>query len=142
MKLSMAQRNAQLAAIKAGLDGGEIRIFSGPIPDNAEDAVGGATLLVIIKNGGAGLTFAAPADGVMLKAAGENWTGTNVATGTASFYRFVVSADDNSASASALRLQGTVGLAGADMNLTYVALVSGAAAPPITYYNVGSPEGM
>ncbi|ADU36227.1 hypothetical protein [Variovorax paradoxus] len=142
MKLSIAQRNSMLAKLKADLDGGEIRIYAGAIPDDAEDAIGGATLLVTIKNGGSGLTFAAPSDGVMLKAAGETWSGTSVATGTASFYRHVLSADDGSASASALRLQGSVGLAGADMNLTSVALVSGVTAPPITYYNVGSPKGM
>lgn len=140
MKLSTGLRNALLSggSLKATLDGGEIRIYSGTVPADADAAIGGATLLVTIKNGGSGITFATASGGVMQKAGGETWSGTNAATGTASFYRHVLSADDGSSSTSAVRIQGTVAVAGADMNLTSVALSSGAT-QTLNFYSIAMP---
>lgn len=126
-------------SLKSLLDGGEIRFYAGTVPANADAAIGGATLLCTIKNGGSGINFAsAAAGGVLQKASGETWGGTNVASGTATFYRHVKSDDDGSASTTAVRLQGSLGLAGADINLTSVALVSGAP-QTLNYYSVGLP---
>ncbi len=142
MKLSTGTRNGLLSggSLKSLLDGGEIRVYAGTVPAGADDAIGGATLLCTIKNGGAGITFATAAGGVMQKASGETWSGVNAATGVATFYRHVLSADDGSASTSAVRVQGTTGVAGADMNLSSVSLTSGAT-QSLNFYSIAMPAG-
>lgn len=143
MKISTGLRNALLSggSLKATLAGGEIRIYSGTVPADADASIGSATLLVTIKNGGSGINFAASAAaGVLNKASGETWSGTNAATGTASFFRHVLSADDGSASTTASRIQGTAAVAGADLNLTSVSLTSGAT-QTIDFYSVALPAG-
>ena len=49
-----------------------------------------------------------------------------MAGGTATYYRFVANGDTGVASTTEKRLQGTVGTVGADLNMTSVALTSGA----------------
>lgn len=71
----------------------------------------------------AALRFGPPTIGV-INIAGGVWSGVNVATGVASFFRFVRPDDQgNSAGGStALRLQGTISTSGADMNLSNTTL--------------------
>lgn len=144
MKLSTGLRNAILSgsSIKAALDGGEIRIYSGQEPTTADAAIDSAanTLLCTIRSANNGtLTFGSAAGGVMLKAANEVWSGVNAASGTATFYRHVAAGDTPStASTTAPRIQGTVGLAGADLNLTSTGLVA-QATQALNYYSVGVP---
>lgn len=130
IKLSTGLVNAMLSSgsLKSIFDpGSEIRIYDGPVPADADAAIGGATLLVTIKNGSSGITFeATPSGGILEKNASETWGGTNVATGSPSFYRHVLTADDGALSTTAPRYQGTVAVAGADMNLTNSMLTSGA----------------
>lgn len=130
IKLSTGLRNSLLsgASLKATFDvGSEIRIYAGTEPASANDSIGSATLLVKIKNGSNGITFdSAASDGVLVKNPGETWGGNVVATGTATFYRHVLTADADDASTSAPRYQGSVAAAGADMNLSSSALVTGA----------------
>lgn len=112
--------------IKETLDGGEFRLYSGIEPAAADDSIGGATLLCTIKNGASTITFDSSTPGVLTKPAGETWQANNVASGTATWFRLVKPADTGAASTSAVRLQGRVGVIGADLNLADVALVSGA----------------
>lgn len=143
MKVSTGLRNALLAtsSIKTALDGGEIRIYAGTVPADADAAIGGATLLVTILSGGSGINFdSTAAAGVLAKDPAETWSAVNVATGTATFYRHVLNADTGASSTSALRLQGTCAVAGADLNLTSVALTSGAT-QTIDFYSVAMPAG-
>ncbi|RST54105.1 hypothetical protein [Variovorax sp. DXTD-1] len=130
IKLSTGLVDAMLVSnsLKAIFDAGsEIRIFAGPVPLDADAATTGATLLVTIKNGSSGITFeATPSGGILEKNPSETWGGTNVATGTPTFYRHVLTADANDASSTAPRYQGTVAVAGADMNLTNSTLTLGA----------------
>lgn len=130
IKLSTGLVNALLVSgsLKSIFDAGsEIRVYGGTVPADADAAIGGATLLVVIKNGVSGITFeATPDNGILQKNASETWGGTNVATGTPTFYRHVLTADDGTLSTSAPRYQGTVAVAGADMNLTNSTLTSGA----------------
>jgi len=77
--------------LKTALDGGFIRIFSGAIPDSADDSETGTLLCIISQSSsGAGLSFAATAaNGMLVKESAETWTGVNVAAGEATYYRFV-----------------------------------------------------
>ncbi|MGA0610105.1 hypothetical protein [Caldimonas sp. KR1-144] len=144
MKTSTGLRNAMLASgsLKSLLDNGVLRIYGGSVPSTADEAIGGATLLCeITEDGlGGGLDFAAAAvGGVLAKLAGQVWAGTPVATGTATFFRFVQTGDTGAVSTTAPRLQGTCGTAGADLNMTSTALVSGTPLPPVDFFNVALP---
>ena len=111
-------------ALEAG--GMELRIYAGTLPADADAAIGGATLLVTIKNGASALTWDNPAGGTISKPADETWSGTAVATNTATFGRFVVASDTGTLSTTAVRIQGDVATIGAFINLDNVAMVSGA----------------
>lgn len=142
IKASTGLRNRLLSggSLKSGFDAGsEIRIYAGTEPATADAAIGGATLLCTIKNGVSGITFdAAAAAGLLPKNPAETWSGVNAATGTPSFYRHVLTADDGTLSTSALRYQGSVGVVGADMNLTASTLTSGAT-QTLDYHAVALP---
>ena len=134
IKMSTGLRNEMLSgdSLKAIFDAGsEIRIYSGAIPPSADNSIGAATLLCTIKNGASGITFdTAAVNGILVKNPSETWQGTVVpAAGAgmnATFYRHVLTADDNAVSATAPRYQGTVAVVGADMNLTNTLLVASA----------------
>lgn len=131
IKMSTGLRNQMLSgdSLKAIFDAGsEIRIYGGAVPSSANDGVGSATLLCAIKKDGTdGITFDAAATGAILqKNPSEIWEGDNVATGTATFYRHVLTADDDTLSNTAPRYQGVVAVVGGDMSLTNVNLVNGA----------------
>ena len=111
-------------ALEAG--GMELRIYAGTLPADADAAIGGATLLVTIKNGASALTWDNPAGGIISKPAGETWSGAAVATNTATFGRFVVASDTGTLSTTAVRIQGDVATIGAFINQDNAAMVSGA----------------
>ena len=115
-------------SFKDAMSGGSIRLFAGPAPVDADAAETGTLLCVITNNGTAtGITFAPSATaGVLPKASGETWLGTNLASGTVTHYRLVAPGDTGTASITEARQQGTVGLIGADMNISNVLLTSGA----------------
>lgn len=76
-----------------------------------------------------GLRFDLSVAGVMTKLATQTWSGLNVATNTAGWFRQYGSVADASALDSAgvtLRVDGTVATSGADMNLNSTAFTSGA----------------
>ena len=120
------------AILEAG-DGGCINVYAAPsAPATADDAVTGTLLWTITKGGaatgtaGSTLEFEASAvDGVLSKAA-DVWAGVVATTGTAKYYRHVATGDDGTLSTTQPRIQGTVGIAGADMNLSSISLTSGA----------------
>jgi len=139
---STGLRNKMLdtGSLKTIMAAGLIKIYSGAVPATADAAVTG-TLLCTISIGGAGtgINFeAAAVSGVLAKATAETWSGTNAATGTASYYRHVAAADDGTLSTTQARLQGTVSTVGADMNLSSVSLVA-AASQAIDFYSVTLP---
>lgn len=145
LKLSTGLRNGMLVtgSFKSLIDGGLIKIYSGTPPATADDAIGSATLLTTISVGGTGtgITFDSAgtvANGTLQKNASETWQGTNAASGTASFFRHVASGDDGTASTTQVRMQGTVDVAGADLNLTNPSLVSGAV-QTVDYYSFNLP---
>ncbi len=128
--------------LKAILAGGFVKLYAGPVPADADAALaGGNTLLctVSVNSSGTGLTFdPAAVNGVIVKNVSEVWSGVNAASGTATFYRHVTPSDTGALSTTEARLQGTVGLAGADMNISNNVLVA-AATQALDYYAVAMP---
>lgn len=128
---SSALRAAMMAtgSFKSQMDGSFIDVYAGAIPANADAAIGGATLLLTISvaSGATGITFDTSAPGgVLAKNTSEVWSGVVSTAGTASFFRLRKTGDTGASSTTSLRLQGSVGVAGADMNLTSNVLANGA----------------
>lgn len=129
-------------SLKSILALGFIKLYAGTMPATADEAVpGGATLLctISVNSTGTGISFdAAAVGGTISKAPGEVWSGVNAAGGTAAWYRHVAVGDDGTLSTTQARLQGTIGTAGAELNLSSVNLSNGAT-QTIDYYSVTQP---
>lgn len=144
LKFSTGLRQAILASnpLREVLANGEIRIYSGPEPASVDSAISGSNLLLVTirtdANGGLNFETDAPG-GTLLKDLDEVWQGTVVANGVATFYRHVLAADTGAASTSSPRIQGTVGFAGTDMQLSNTNLVIGAI-QKMEAYSVTLPE--
>jgi len=137
--ISSGLQDALLTALAGQLNGGKLQIYSGPVPADRDAAIGTATLLREV-GVSTGLNFeATPTNGMIVKSTSENWSAANVATGTATFYRFVGQADDGTASTSQIRMQGSVGLLDADLILGSTSLVIGVTDPPIGIFMIGLP---
>ena len=145
MKYSTGLRNHLLSSgsLRAALNSGFINIYSGTAPASANDAVpGGATLLVTISADGAGggLTFESAAAAALLqKSSSQVWKGTVANAGLATWFRFVTASDTGAESTSELRVQGTVGVAGTDMQITNPNLAA-SAEQKVDYFSVFQPE--
>jgi len=142
VKASTGLRNGLMVegSFKSLMDSSFLKIYAGAEPASA-DAPPGVLLCTMTNNsdGTTPLTFAPSAnDGVLQKNAAESWAGAITATGTASHYRLELAADDQLQSDTHKRVQGTIGTAGADMNLTSVALVLGGS-QNIDYYSIVLP---
>lgn len=116
LHLTTQLANALLAtgSLKSLLDGGKIYIYSGPVPETADEAVDASSVLLdtVTAEAGAGVTFdGAPANGVLKKTAAEVWSGIAGDSGDASFFRLCVGADNGSGVSGAgnYRVQGTIG---------------------------------
>lgn len=106
-----------------------IDVYSGSRPESPDVAATGTKLYTLsASGGGGGLHLAAAAAGkAIAKAAAEIWQGVGLANGTAGYYRLRTGADTGGTdSTTAVRLDGTVGTSGADMNLTSVSVAVGA----------------
>jgi hypothetical protein len=105
--------------LKTLFDGGFIKVYSGTVPANADAATTGATELVMYTvddDGTTGLDLdTAAASGAIAKAPAQTWSGTAGASGTATFWRYEQTGDTGNASTTELRIQGTIGGAGADL---------------------------
>lgn len=115
----LANHLATGGSLKSAVDGKVIRVYAGPVPASADAAIDPAahTLLCTLSkdDGGDGLTMDGEAvGGVIGKSRTEAWLGTNTDSGVAAFFRFTATDDDGAASVTAIRIQGTVGLANAD----------------------------
>jgi hypothetical protein len=142
-KFSTGLRNGMLAtdSFKNLMDGSFLNIYSGTVPASADDALGSAVLLCTITesdDGTTGLTFGTPVNGVIPKTTSEVWEGTNVASGTASFWRLETSSDTGASSTTEHRVQGTIGSVGTDMLASNNALTEDEVFP-LNYFNVALP---
>lgn len=99
-------------------------------PTTASAATTGSVVLCTVANAGAEVNMdTAAVDGVLGKDTGETWSGTNAFTGTATFYRFQDSGDDNgvdNGDGTRPRIQGTIGTGGTDLVVGSVSLTAAA----------------
>lgn len=106
---------------------GFVEVWSGTPPADADQSTAGCTLLCRYSNNNTatGLTFASTAaGGAITKNLSETWSKAAAGTGSATFWRLVAPGDTQALSTTEPRIQGTIGLAGADLNvgsLSYVA---------------------
>ncbi|CAG36727.1 hypothetical protein [Desulfotalea psychrophila] len=136
---------AELIAFAARFAGGVLHIYSGTQPASADDAEAGTLLGIITVDGLAhtpgevtnGLNFGSPVDGVISPAEGEEWKGTWVATGEATWFRFYDKDEITDASDVAVRWDGSVGVADADLLLENVTVDMGQSI--IVTLNVNNP---
>lgn len=116
------------------LRNGILEIYSGTPTD--ADAAESGTMLCRISVASGTITPDSPANGLnfdedaiasgVIAKNSDVWSGVNAATGTAASYRFYANDYGTGASTTAIRLQGTVGTSGADLNLTSVSLTADA----------------
>lgn len=108
---------------------GVIDIYSGTQPVTADSAATGTLLGTVTLASGAftpgtatnGLTFAAAANGAVSKSG--TWSFNGVAAGTAGWFRLRGNAaDDGLASTVLPRLDGSIAVSGADMNLSNISI--------------------
>ena len=144
IKTSTGLRNRMLDAgsLKSRLALGFLKIYSGAEPGTADAAATGTLLSTISVSGaGTGLSLDTTAAAGVLAKSSQVWSGPIVATGVATYYRFCAAGDTGASSGTEERIQGSVGQAGADLNLSSVSLTANAAASAqtINYYVVALP---
>ena len=146
LKLSTGLRDslAVTGSLRAAINGGFINVYSGIPPLTADAALGSEgtnTLLVTISDnsGVGGLTFeATPSAGIIEKTIAQVWSGAVASSGTATFFRWVLTGDTGAGSTSAVRMQGLVANLNAELNLANTTLVI-AATQPINHFFVAIP---
>lgn len=132
--------------LKTSLDDGYIKVYSGTVPADADAALGAAVLLNTYSDNdaaagsGNGLDLdTAPSAGAISKAPAQVWKGTAVASGTASFWRYIQLGDTGASSTTEQRIQGTIGGAGADLFVQSTSFTS-ATEYTIDYFSVAIPS--
>lgn len=144
LRQSTGLRNKMMVtgSLRTTMNGGKILIYGGVVPATADDAItGSSTLLttITVSAGATGITFEAVAnDGILEKTAAEVWSGVNVASGSATFYRHVAAGDTAVLSTTEARIQGNVAVFGSELNLTSTTLASGAT-QTLDFYTVALP---
>ena len=144
LKLSTGLRNKMLdtGSFKATMDTCVLKLYGGTEPATADADCTASTLLCTIYNGNDGattLTFAASAAaGEITKTTSETWAGTNALSGTASFYRLELGADDQALSTTQVRVQGSIGTSGQELNLTSTVLTQNSI-QNIDFYSIALP---
>lgn len=148
LRLSTGLRNALMGTDGKGfgevMNGGFIHIYTGAQPLSADYVETGTKLAIISSTSGTrpedGVTFGATASGV-LTIGSTPWTGVILATGVAGWFRFCASSGTGGyvgTSGTAIRFDGAVGIAGADLNLTHTSLTE-AATITLTAANITQP---
>ena len=108
---------------------GVIEIYTGAQPATADAAVTGTLLGTVTLNSGAftpgvatnGLTFAAASGGAVSKSG--VWSFSGIAAGTAGWFRLKGNAVDAGGVSTVLpRMDGSIAVSGADMNLSNIAI--------------------
>ena len=114
-------------SVKEALDLGFINIYTTPVPVHADDAPTGQLLCTVsLNSGGEGLTMGDASNRVMSKNPSDIWSGINVNSGTAAYFRWVEAGDTAVLSTTERRIQGTCAVIGADLILSSINLSNGA----------------
>lgn len=115
-------------SLKTILDDTVLRLYSGPVPQDADAPLtGNNVMLCEVTAGGDGVTFEGDsADPTLTKSMSEVWQGDVLEAGYATFFRLVKEADTGNASSSSTRIQGTVGGPAADLMISNPQLAPGA----------------
>lgn len=138
IRFSTGLRNnlAGSTGLAASLTNGVIEIRTGTQPASADNAASGTLLGTMTLASGAftpgsptnGLTFASASGGSVSKTG--TWSFVGVAQGTAGWFRFKGNAvDAGGSSDTAIRMDGSCGSSGADLNLSNINITVGA---PVT----------
>jgi len=131
LSISTGLRNGILdaSALNTLLSTGEIRIFSGSAPADA-DAIESGTLLVTINTStgsGFDLKFQLTAAAGVLSKQTNTWDGVAVATGVAGYFRYCADkTDPGTATTTEVRIQGAVATSGAELNMSNTSITSAA----------------
>jgi hypothetical protein len=104
-----------------------LRIYGGSVPATA-DAAASTLLCTVTGPAAAALTFASSATAGVIAKSAQVWAGTVTGAGTqnATYFRFVASDDTDALSTTYPRLQGVVGTAGVELDMSSVSQVNGA----------------
>lgn len=114
-------------SLKSILDNSVIRLYSGPIPQNADAPLAGNVMLCEISANGQPLTFDSVSTSTTLtKNLSEVWQGDVQTSGTASFFRLVKPSDTGATSTQEVRIQGSVGGPAEDLTISNPVLTQGA----------------
>lgn len=135
LRLSTALRNSLCGTtgFASTFANGIIEIRTGTQPTTADSAATGTLLGTVTLASGAftpgtatnGLTFAAAANGAVSKSG--TWSFNGVAAGTAGWFRLKGNAADNDLASTTLpRLDGSIAVSGAEMNLSNISIAIGA----------------
>lgn len=132
-----------VGSVRQALANSVLRVYSGDTqPTTSDSAVPGSAVLLAeftVDGGGDGLTLAATANGgVISKNPDEAWRATALATGVATWFRWCLPNDTGGATTTAVRLQGTVNTAGAELNFSSVNFAAGAI-QKVDYFAVAMP---
>lgn len=109
-------------------------IYSGSQPSDADSAETGTKLVTITLSSGDftadaaanGLNFGAVASGVLAKETGQVWSGVGLADGTAGWFRIYDNAYVTGASATEIRIDGSVATSGSQFNMSSTSVVEDA----------------
>jgi hypothetical protein len=113
---------------------GVMQLYSGPQPLTADAAVSGTLLGIVTTGGGVfafgtatnGLAFEAAASGAIAKKITDAWQYTGLAAGTIGWARLMGNASDNLGISTTLpRVDMSVGVSGADLNISNIAVEIG-----------------
>ena len=138
-RLSTGMRNALLdtGSLKGILADGQIRIYTGTQPANADAGETGTLLCTITLASGEmtsgvetnGINLGTAADGSVGKADGEVWSGVNSDGGTAGWFRWYPNDfGDHTGAATGgdkIRIDGNCATSGGQMNLSSTSLTNG-----------------
>jgi hypothetical protein len=126
-----------------GAFGGYLAVFAGSQPADADTGSGAAVLLGTTTNnddGTTALAFDATVAGVISKAAAQNWKFHGLTTGVAGWFLLYQTGDTyTGSSTSYARITGTIGTAGADLNISNTSIVT-AAVTTIDTFTISIPK--
>jgi len=141
-KITEAVQNGFLTWLAGQLTNGIIRIYKGAVPagshlyvDNINDLLCEITEGV----GAGGINLGTPSAGVITKDTDEEWYGTVIQSGEATYYRYTTVADTGAEDATAVRVQGGIGELIGELLLADTNLIAGNV-QRIDYYAIGMPS--